>query len=185
MDKFLKKTIKPLSDLMSSFKMTPDDWCITGEYAWVIQGYNVLLRDNHIDMYVKESKLPWPVRDRIQTIPPAGSKELEIYSHFVKEHKTALHMVPLPKPGNTEHLIDNFANKINVNGTYVNVISLVGWLTDFELMMRAYEIPEFGEERLDRWKKFLDRIYAISIEKNDGFISKKTKALSDKYFNSC
>jgi hypothetical protein len=182
MNKTFTNAIKPLRELMDSYGMEITDWCISGEYAWIVNGYDVSIRENHIDLYVKESRLPWVVRDRIQTIPPKHSQELEQYSDFVEKNKIALHMVPLPKPKVSEHLIDKFAKKTQIGGVSVNVIDPVGNLYDLGATLGAYELNEFGEDRLTRWEHYLRTVYNDANEKNDKHIAEKAKELLKRYF---
>lgn len=183
MNKIFIDSIEPLKELMKSYGMNTDDWCISGEYAWIINGYDVSMRDNHIDFYVKESKLPWKIRDRIQTIPPKDSKELDSYCDFIEKHKIALHMVPLPKPGITENLIDKYAETKIISHQEVMVISPEGNMHDLETTLANYQISEFGDERLIRWKKYLQKIEKEAREKSDELIADKATHLLNKYFS--
>lgn len=158
------------------------DWCISGEYAWIVNGYDVSMRKNHIDIYVKESKLPWQVRSRVQTVPPKGTKELSKYCSFVEKNKIALHMIPLPKPKVTEHLIDMFAVKTKLGKAVVNVINPAGNIYDLKATLGSYEINDFGEDRLTRWEHYLKTVYNDAKENKDNHIADKAKELLNRYF---
>lgn len=183
MNKLLLSKMKPLKKLMENFGMTTDDWCISGECAWIIYGYDVAMRENHIDLYVKESKLPWSVRDRIQTIPPNNSLELDKYCDFIEKHKIALHMVPLPKPGLTEKLIDLYKEEKKIGGVVISVICPEGNIYDLKVTLSAYHINEFGHDRLTRWKAYLETVERTAEEKKDKKLAKRASLLLKKYFS--
>jgi len=182
-NKTLDKAIRPLIKLMESFGMDTSDWCISGEYAWILNGYDVPMRENHIDIYVKESKIPWKVRDRVQTVPPKGTPELEAYSKYIEKYNIALHMVPLPKPKVTERLIDTYSFKTRVGGADVSVINPTGNLFDLETTLGVYSAEELGQDRLSRWQSYLEAVYKVTSTKDDKRFTEKSKHLLEKYFH--
>lgn len=176
------RIINPLKNLMKSLGLGISDWCISGECSWVINGYDIPIRENHIDIYVKESKIHWKVRNRMQTIPPKGSVELDKLSNFISKYNVAIHMVPLPKPGITENLVDKYSKKTLLGKTVVNVIEPIGNLYDLEATLKSYTEDDLGAERVTRWKKYLDIIYKSSEINGEKQIQEKSRYILDKYF---
>jgi hypothetical protein len=180
--KFIKKVAKPLAEFMNDLGMDKKDWCIGGEYAWILHGYDVSMRENHIDFYVKESKLPWPVRNRLQTIPPKNTHHLEVYSDFIENHHVGLHMVPLPKPGLSESLIERFGELMKIGNVEIQVINPLGNLYDLDKTLSYYDWHEFGNDRLTRWKKYMETVVKESKELGHKNITKKAQEILDNHF---
>jgi hypothetical protein len=172
-----RKIVSELCNLMERFNLDMDDWCVSGECAWLLNGFAIPTRKNHVDIYVKESKLPWEVRDRIQTLPKKGSRELELYSNFVRRSGIGIHLVPLPKPGLTESFIDMYGEKTDFEGFTVKVINPVGNLKDLKLTLELYDLEDIGVERIFRWSEYIRNINSIALKMNKEYLIEETNYL--------
>ncbi len=172
-----KEILSQLCALMKDFGLDINDWCISGECAWVINGFSIPTRSNHIDIYVKESRLPWKVRDKMQTLPKRDSHEFELYSSFIEKSRIGLHLVPLPKPGLSEEFIDNYGETNSFEGCIIRVINPIGNLMDLEMTLKLYSFKNLGSERIERWTRYIKAIRDLSTNMKRRNIIVKTNQL--------
>jgi phosphohistidine swiveling domain-containing protein len=93
----LEKVLEKLDELLSNWRLSRDDWILTGEYAWRLQSYKFQLRKGHLDVFVDREKLPWKVGKLDATaIPPKDSLEFKQLKKFIKQTKFGPHFLPIP-----------------------------------------------------------------------------------------
>lgn len=179
---FLKQ-VKGLIKLMESFGLTLDDWCISGEKSWQTLGYKIPAnRENHIDVLVKSSRLPWKLREWAQTIPQKGSRELELYCKYVKNYGVALHLIGLPKPGVDEEYIKRFSAIIERDDLIYRVTTIPGNLYDLRKIISTTTKEGLGDERYKRWKENLISLREQAEAKKQISTSRMLDKILEDYF---
>lgn len=82
---------------MRKWNLRRDDWVLTGEYAWGLQGYKFKPRKGHLDILVDRRKLSWKIKKSdASTIPPKDSLKFQQLREFINKTKFGPHLLPLP-----------------------------------------------------------------------------------------
>ena len=57
----IQEVLEKLSGLLESWGIDPSEWILTGQYADVLQGYDVKVRKGHLNVLVPKAKIPWEI----------------------------------------------------------------------------------------------------------------------------
>ena len=140
----VSKAVIEVHRLLTSWGLGSNDWMLVDSPALVLAGLLPLVDDSwqsHLNIYVDETRLPWLTKEREETIPPPGSKQLEQLVNLVQKG-FAVHLVPAERylgkgiEANEYFLPD---------GTAVQIATLRGLFSIW--IIRAFEF-------LADWQKF-------------------------------
>lgn len=178
---FPENFIKELKELLFSFGLNAEDWCMHGEYALLLNGYDIMEREKHLDIFVRSKNLKWQIRDQIQTIPPKNSELLDIYCDFIDKYKFGLHLIPIPKRKVDFNWVLKNSHLKLLDEDNVLVMTTIGYVKDILITLSSWEKHEFGE-RLNRWKGYLLKIKSQAEKKIDLEVIKECDYILKKFY---
>lgn len=181
----IEKALKELAKLFEKWDLSLDNWCVIGEWAFILQGWNIPERKNILDVYVDRDKLPWPVKRERQAVPPKNSTELEDWIDFTEKTGFGLDIVPIPesptdprsrtsiKRGSVVYQLPD-GNKLRVN-TPLAEVEIHRWL------FKQYTAEDVGEENIKRWWEYIENIKQTAMKKEDKKVLEACDKLLEKY----
>jgi len=92
----VSKAVIEIHRVLTSWGLRSNDWMLVDSPALVLAGLLPVVDTSwrsHLNIYVDETRLPWLTKEREETIPPPGSKQLEQLVHLVQTGY-AMHLVP-------------------------------------------------------------------------------------------
>jgi hypothetical protein len=91
-------SVERVANLMTCWKVGPEDWCVLDGPAIKLHNpeFNSSAWRDHLNIYVREHKLPWQTNAFELTTPPAGSPELNDLLQLARDGMH-VHLVPAEK----------------------------------------------------------------------------------------
>lgn len=163
--------LSDLRALLESWKISPNDWYVTGEAAMVLSGYPVDYREGQTDVLVCRSVWPWyREEEQVSLFPDKGTVEDQQLQDFITKHNVTPDFHPLPHVGiKAEDRFEQSYWLPDESGVRV----LKPWagvyhrkcIINFYMHEHPKGLDVFDQVKFIRWKKFVEQIrdYAISI----------------------
>lgn len=167
---WLESTLEKLSVMLLKWGLSNNDWCLVGEYAWQINGYDVELRENHLDIFIKSKKLPWRVPEGAEsTIPPQDTQEMKEFMKFMVDTKADPHFLPLPLGPVLPEEITRGSYLYPLSG--INKIRIYKPIAELEGRNRILQhdpiVTAWDKDKLERWIEFHGEIRRIACRQKD------------------
>ncbi len=90
-----KKALLRLSRLFNHWGISPHNWILTAQYAFLLLGYDVQVRPGHFNIQVQREKLPWNPGNVLESHPPDKSVFQKEIQQFLKKTGFEFDIVPL------------------------------------------------------------------------------------------
>jgi len=166
----VSKAVLEVHRLLSSWGLGSNDWMLVDSPALVLAGSLPFVDaswHSHLNVYVNETRLPWLTKEREETIPPPGSKQLEELVNLIQTG-FAVHLVPAER-----YLSKGIeANEYRLpDGTAVQIATLRGLFSIW--IIRAFEF-------LGDWQKFGPDAPNLSRERSERLITIELICPTDK-----
>jgi len=166
-----EQTLVDLKNLLQSWKISPDDWYVTGEAAMVLSGYPVTFRDQQMDILVCRNVWPWArPEEQVSLFPDSGTVEEKQLHEFIDKTGMTPDFHPLPHVGieATDRLDHSYVFSPESG---VRVLSPWAGIWHRKLIIEFYEqtpgfsLAVFDKNKFLRWKKFIEetRIHAETL----------------------
>ena len=180
----LLKALEKLEKLLKKWGLTENDWFLTGEYAWKLQGYNMIFRKGHLDVFVNRRKWPWKTKSEdISCFPPPKTKEFIQLKKFIKETGFAPHFLPCPIKFKY-HLIKELRKKSDIyilpNKRKIKIYRILEDFKERKDTLLKEDLSTWKRETVERWLKYFSKIKKLAEIKNDKKMIKVCKEALEK-----
>jgi phosphohistidine swiveling domain-containing protein len=167
----LEKVLEKLDGLLEGWGIKEADWFLGAEYAWKLQGYDLILRKGHLDIYINRKKWPWKTEPKdISCLPPPKSKEFQELKKFMKETKFAPHFIPCPMKMEY-HPLDELRKNSKLyplpNGKKIRIYKISADFQDRLNTLLKENLSTWKRETVERWFKYFPGIKEIAKKKKD------------------
>lgn len=178
----IEKALIELLKLFKKWNIGPDDWCVIGEWALILQGWDVPERKSILDVYVDRDKLPWPSKGERQAIPPKDSTEFKDWVDFTEKTGFGLDIAPLPYgPFKREDIKQgSVVYKLSENRN-IRIHTPLAEISAHQLMFREFTEVDVGKENIERWWKYVRDIKKAARERDDKEVMNAAILLLKKY----
>ena len=181
----LERVLEKLVVLLGKWGLKRDNWCLVGEWALVLQGYNLEGRKGIIDIYVNRVSLPWKVKKERQVIPPRDSRYFNEWVSFTEQTKFGLDMIPIPEdPTDPRTAVSIRKNSLVYqlpNESELRVNTPLAEVKVHQWLFQQYTAEDVGEENIERWWGYIRDIAKVARGKRDEKVIEATRLLLRKY----
>lgn len=136
-----------LHQMFLKWGINSDDWILALHYAEILQGLKIKksLREGHLNLLVRASRLPWDVRKKllwIETLAPFNSKYYDDYVVFQKTSGFNFDLVPY-SDNDFRSLLNEYSVVHQLGKIKINLLSVSGSLLIIdEYLAQAVDIGE-------------------------------------------
>jgi phosphohistidine swiveling domain-containing protein len=179
----LKRALEKLKELFGKWGLSEDDWVLIADYAFRLQGYNVKVREGHLNVMINEEKLPWKVSLKTKTIsifPPKNSKEAKQYEEWMKTTKFDTDLIPVSSKEMKEILRNSILYTLP-NGEKIRVMKPLAMLKKMEEHLKHCTEEEAGKEKGAYLLEHVEDCRRAAIEKGDEKLTKECERILAKY----
>ena len=166
------QALTDLKELLLTWNINPDDWCVTGEAAMVISGYPITFRDKQMDILVCRSVWPWvKPEEEVSLFPPKDSTQELQLKQYIEKHGLTPDFHPLPHVGIMAE--DRFTHTyLHPEAAAVRILSPWAGIYHRKLMIEFYEqtpdgLHVFDKNKFIRWKKFVEETLDFAKQISD------------------
>jgi|TARA_Y100000034_G_C6764669_1_gene340829 hypothetical protein len=162
--------LKEIAAMLEKWGITTDDWVLVGDFAYVLNGYNLSSRkvsSKHFDVIIGKSKWPWLREHHLETewrkvIPPRG-EALEEYELLMSEENMSLDLtVVFSNLVNWSHALKTVGSrKIRVLTSLANVKMFFE-----EVIQKACKLG-FDEHKRNQWNSEFRAIFDAAAVAGD------------------
>lgn len=153
------------------------DWVVVDEFAYVLQGYEVLgeeVRSCHLDTYVNVAKLVWTASGERSVVPPRGSVYLEGYCNFMT--RTGYGLDILATSLNDSILCQPMVDYLLSDGGAVQLMEVKVMTEQFwQKTLMHYQKSDVGPEKVREWIAKLGLIERAALRKEDEQLAERCR----------
>ncbi len=153
------KILVSFIDLFNAWGLSPNDYCLCGEYGLKIQGYSVrVLRKKHYDFFVKKSRLPWSVlRGAESTVPPKDTRYFRSFQKLLGQLKIDPHFVPIPLLNIRAKDLKKKSRIFKIDSNHkLRIIRPIDQIKNYYYLLKTFDARRrYASEKIQRWGRSL------------------------------
>lgn len=171
----IEEVLENLVVLLNGWGISLEDWILVSQYAYRLLGYEVKVREGHLNILIDRGKIPWEVGEALETHPPENTKESEQFQQFVEITGFEFDISPVA-PKDFKEKIKNTVLYSLPNGTKIRVQTPIGALEELDQILSKCTADGWGEEKGAR-------ILPSVEDQRKAILKKGEKELAEAYGN--
>lgn len=186
-DKIIKlyAVLETLSQLFGKWGLFLDDYCLVGEWALLLYGYDIEGRKGIIDVYVDRESLPWKVKKERQIIPPRKSRYFNEWVGFTEQTKFGLDMIPIPESPTDPRTRVSIRKTSKIyqvpSGSKLRINTPLAEVEIHKWLFQQYTAEDIGKDNIQRWWEYIKNIKQAAMKKEDKKVFEACNGLLGKY----
>lgn len=176
----IEKVLENLEELFSHWGISSRDWVFTAQYAFRLLGYDVEVREGHLNIQVNKKKIPWEVGEALETHPPINTKCSEDYLRFQERTGFEFDIAPVTlkdfKKKARHTVLHTLPNK-----KQIRVQTPEGGLEELEVILALCTDEGWGVEKGFRVMPSVEDQWKALLKKGETKLAGKYKKLVKKY----
>jgi len=176
----IEEVLENLEELFSQWGICNQDWVFTAQYAFRLLGYDVGVREGHLNIQVNKAKIPWKVGKALETHPPINTKHSKGCLRF--QEKTGFEFDIAPSnPENFKRKIKYTVHYSLPNGKKIRVQTPEGGLEELDIIFSLCIDEGWGIEKGFRVMPSVEDQWKALLKKGEIKLAKKYENLMKKY----
>lgn len=176
----IEKVLENLEELFRRWGIPTRDWVFTAQYAFRLLGYDVEVREGHLNFQVNKAKIPWEVGEALETHPPLNTKCSKEYLQFQEKTGFEFDIVPVP----SEDFLKKAKYPVHYslpNGKQIRVQTPEGGLEELDNIFSLCTEKGWGVEKGFRVMPSVEDQWKALLKKGEMKVAKKYESLIKKY----
>jgi len=176
----IEKVLENLEELFRQWGISSRDWVFTAQYAFRLLGYDVEVREGHLNIQVNKTKIPWEVGEALETHPPINTECSKEYLRFQEKTGFEFDIAPV-FPGDFKRkakftVLYNLPNK-----KQIRVQTPEGGLEELDIILALCTDMGWGVEKGFRVMPSVEDQWRALLKKKETGLAKKYEKLIKKY----
>lgn len=175
----IEKVLANLEELFRRWGITTQDWVFTAQYAFRLLGYDVEVREGHLNIQVNKARIPWEAGEALETHPPIDTKFSKQYLRFQEKTGFEFDISPVQPKDFIRKAKYTVLHKLP-NGKQIRVQTPEGGLEELENIFALCTDEGWGVEKgyrvmpsvEDQWKALLKKGEVKTANKYEKLIKK-------------
>lgn len=176
----IEKVLEGLEELLNGWGLNQNDWILVAQYAYRLLGYDVKVREGHLNILADKTKLPWEVKEGLEAHPRMGTSAYKQHQQFLRRTGFEVDINPLPPRKLRERLKDSIGHTLP-NKKQINVLNPWGLLKELDDLLSMCTAEGWGEEKGARVLKSVRNQIEVFKERNEKELVGAYEKLFSKY----
>lgn len=176
----VEKVLVNLEKLLSKWGISNSNWIFAAQYAERLLGYDIKVREGHLNILVNRTRIPWEFGEDLETYPPADTKYYQQYKNFMNQTGFEFDIVPV-SPREFQKKIKKTVSYPISSSEKILVQTPWGGLDELDYILSKCNREGWGEEKGFRVYPHLGDIRKAALKKGEKELVDAYEKLATKY----
>lgn len=176
----IEGALEKLEELLGDWGLDKNDWILIAQYAYRLLGYDVKVREGHLNILANKTKLLWEVKEGLEAHPRVGTSAYEQHQQFMKKTGFEVDINPLSPHILKERLKESVSYTLP-NKKQINVLTPKELLKELDNLLSLCNAEGWGEEKGARVLKSVKNQIEVFKKRDEKELVEAYEKLFSKY----